>query len=45
MDDKIRPNDMYIETSMMNLLDENIDKSNYSLDEILQRGKTQLLQR
>ncbi len=26
MDDKIWPNDMYIETSTMNLLDENIDK-------------------
>lgn len=44
MDDKIIPNDMYIKTSTMNLLDENIDNSNYSLDESLQWGKTKLFQ-
>ncbi len=44
MDDKIRPNAMYIKTHTMNLLNENIDNSNYSLDEILQWGKTKLLQ-
>lgn len=44
MDDKFRPNAMYIKTSTMNLLNENIDNSNYSLDEILQWGKTKLLQ-